>query len=68
MRPYKELCSVTSLTDLKLIKTLLNKNRIEYFVQGDPLDRLLLHLKHAMHIMVKYSELQEAKKLIHGSH
>ena len=38
MRPYEELCSVNSVVDLRLIKALLNKHDIEYFVQGDKFD------------------------------
>ena len=64
MRPYEELCSINSLADLKLVKTLLNKNRIEYFVQGDPVNIFLLHMENAMRVMVKYNELAKAKRLL----
>ena len=65
MRPYKELCRVNRVSDLRLIKALLNKHHIEYFVQGDPFSLLLLHLKDAvMCIMVRHEELLKAKKIL----
>ena len=62
MRPYEELCRITSLADLKLIKAILEKNDIEYFVKGDPSDFLLLHTNDPMSVMVKNDELVKAKR------
>ena len=64
MRPYEELCSVNSVVDLRLIKALLNKHDIEYFVQGDKFDLLLLCVKDAIRIMVKHEEYLKAKKIL----
>ena len=64
MRPYEELCSIASLADLRLVKALLNKHNIEYFVEGDPFDLLLLHIKNSIRVMVKYNELGKAKRLL----
>ena len=64
MRPYEELCRVSSVTDLKIIKAILAKHHIEYFIKGDPFDRILLHLKDAMHVMVKYDEISKAKRIL----
>lgn len=67
MRPYKELCRINSLRDLKLIKAVLNRHSIEYFVNGDPLDMLLLHIKEEMRVMVRHNQLPAAKRLIAGT-
>lgn len=64
MRPYEELCRIDSLTDLKLIKAFLDSHNIEYFVQGDPVNLLLFHVKDYMRVMVKYDELPRAKEVL----
>lgn len=64
MRPYEEVCRVKSVTDLKIIKALLSRHHIEFFVKGEPFDLLLLHLKDAMQVMVKYDEVTKAKRIL----
>ena len=64
MRPYEELCRVSNIIDLRLVKSLLKKHDIEFFVQGDPFNLMLLHIKDAMRVMVREDELFKAKDLM----